>query len=85
MDVARASDQIDALIAKRVGQESAANAEEELWQESARKHDEKLRRRHRAEWYAYFSRLADAHARLAEHFEEWVELLLEDDGRRETA
>ena len=70
MDVARAGDQIDALIAKRAGQGSAANAEEELWKASARKHNEKLRRRHRAEWFCYFSRLADSLRASAEH---WVE------------
>ena len=38
MDVARASDQIDALIEKRARQTGEANAEEEAWKTSVRKH-----------------------------------------------
>ncbi len=77
MDVARASDQIDALIEKRVNTE--ASFEEMAWKESTRKHNAKLRRRHRAEWFAYFSNLADSLRRGADEFEEKAAALLEDD------
>ncbi len=53
MDVAKASDQIDALIEKRAAGGGKANAVEELWKASARRHHEKLTRQRRAEWYAY--------------------------------
>ncbi len=43
MDVARASDQIDALIDRRAGQNAAENEREELWQASVRRHHNKLR------------------------------------------
>ncbi len=79
MDVARASDQIDALIDKRAAARTGANFEEMAWKESVRRHNAKLRRQHRAEWHAYFSRLADAHARISERLEARALELLEDE------
>ena len=79
MDVAKASDQIDALIDKRAGERNAANELQAMYEAGVGRHREKLRRRHRAEWFAYFSRLADAHARISEHFEEKARALLEDE------
>ena len=80
-----ASDQIDALIDKRAEAAGRANAEEDLWKASVRKHEAKLRRQHRAEWYEFYSRLAESHACISEHFEEKARALLEDEntnGRR---
>ena len=83
MDVARASDQIDALIEKRVRQSKEANAEEERWKASARKHNAKIRRRYRAEWFCYWSALADSMRASAERFEEKARALLEDESKGE--
>ena len=83
MNVARASDQIDALIEKRSRQRSEANATEMAWKESVRKHHAKLRRQRQGEWFCYFSALADSLRKSAEHFEAKAQALLEDEGTNE--
>jgi len=50
-----------------------------LWKASVRKHNTKLRRQHRAEWFAYFSTLADSLRASAEYYERRAAGLLEDD------
>jgi hypothetical protein len=85
VDVARASDQIDALIDKRAAGREEATAAEMAWKASVRKHNTKLRRQHRAEWYCYFAALADSLRRSADHYERRALELLEDEntnGRR---
>ena len=77
-----ASDQLDALIEKRTAERDGANAEEELWKASARKHNAKLRRQHRAEWFAFYSRLADSLRASAERYDRRAEALLEDEQPR---
>ena len=83
MGLARASDEIDRLIEKRAAEREEANFEEMAWKESTRKHNAKLRRQHRALWYAYFSNLAESLRRNAAHFEEKAARLLEDEPRGE--
>jgi hypothetical protein len=80
VDVARASDQIDALIEKRSRQWSEANAEEMAWKASVRKHNAKLRRQRKAEWFCYWSALADSLRASAEVYEARASALLEEDG-----
>ena len=82
MDVARASDQIDALIARRAGERGAANELAAMYAESARRHRERRRREIRAEWYRHWSGLAESLRRSAEHFEEKAEKLLEVDPKK---
>ena len=53
VDVARASDQIDALIDKRAAGREETTVAEEAWKSSVRRHNAKLRRQHRAEWFVY--------------------------------
>ena len=79
MGLARASDEIDRLIEKRAAEREEANFEEMAWKESTRKHNAKLRRQHRAEWFAYFSNLADSLRRSADEFDARASALLEDD------
>ncbi len=79
MDVERASDQIDALIEKRSRQRSEANAVEESWKESVRKHNARLRRERQGEWYCYFAALADSLRCSADHYERRARELLEDE------
>lgn len=56
---------------------------QEMWRESVRKDRERRRRKHAAEWYGFYSRLAESHARISEEFERRASDLLEDDeGRR---
>ena len=82
MDVARASDQIDQLIEKRAAGREEATAAEMLWKASVRRHHEKLRRQHRAAWFAHFSALADSLRRSADHYERRALELLEDGNER---
>ncbi len=85
MDVARASDQIDAMIERRALQASAEqDAVEDLWRESTRIHREQIRRENRAAWYAFHMGQADRIRRtmtvLVEHHEARASALL-DEGR----
>jgi len=81
IDVAKASDQIDALIDRRAaGREEAANPAEMMWQASVRRHHEKLRRERRAEWVRYWSVLADPLRASADEFDARAERLLEEPG-----
>jgi hypothetical protein len=77
VDVARASDKIDALIDKRAAGRGEATAEEMAWKTSVRRHNAKLRRQRQGEWYCYFSALADSLRASAEEFERRAERLLE--------
>ena len=81
MDVARASDQIDALIDKRAAARRGANFEEMAWKESARRHNARLRRQHRAEWFRYWSALASSLRASADEFDRRAEALLEEPDR----
>ena len=56
---------------------------QEMWRESERKDRERKRRRHAAEWYGFYSRLADSHARISQEFERRAEALLEEPGGAE--
>jgi hypothetical protein len=85
VDLGAASDQIDALIEKRSRQRSEANAVEELWRASVRRHNARVRRQHRAEWFTYFSNLAAALRASAEEFDRKAEALLEETDRGEGA
>ncbi len=78
MDAQAAADQIDALIDKRAAGREAANAEEESWKAPIRRRRERIRKRNRAEWAAYYSGLAESHRELAERCEAKA-ALLEDD------
>jgi hypothetical protein len=80
VDVARASHQIDALIDKRVAGREEAPAEEMLWKSSVRRHNEKLRRGRRGEWYCYFSALASSLRKRAEEYEAKAGALLVEEG-----
>ncbi len=78
MDVAKASDQLDALIEKRAAGRVEATASEMAWKASVRRHYERLRQQHRFEWFCYWSALADSLRRSAEVYDRKAERLLED-------
>ena len=83
MDLEQASASIDALIDKRAAARTgAASFEEMAWKESVRKHNARLRRQHRQEWFVYFSTLADSLRRSADHYEAKAEALLENETER---
>ncbi len=84
MDVVNAEAQLNNLLERRARERKEANFEEMAWKASVRKHNAKLRRQHRAEWFCYFSALADSLRRSAEEFERKAEALLDDDERRPT-
>ena len=83
MDLARASDELDRLIEKRAGERDAANFEEVAWKASVRRHHAKLRQQHRAEWFCYWSALADSLKASAEVYEAKAEALLEEGNHRD--
>ncbi len=66
----------------RAGQERA-NDLERMWELSARRHREKLRRENAAAWYSHFCGLADSLRRSADEFDARAAALLEDDEREE--
>jgi hypothetical protein len=80
MDLARASDQLDRLIERRVGERSAANELAEMYAESARRHRERKRRENGAAWYSHFSALADSLRQSAAEYERRAEQLLLEGG-----
>jgi hypothetical protein len=79
IDVEQASDQIDALIDKRAAGRERATAEEESWKASVRRHHAKLRGRRKAEWFCYWSALADSLRKSADEFEAKAQALLQDE------
>ncbi len=78
MNPEAAEKQIDEFIERRAKGRDTANFEEESWKESVRRHNAKLRRQHRAEWYAFYSRLAAALRASAERYEWQAEALCEE-------
>ena len=90
IDLANAEAQLNAMIERRTREAEGARSRgepdpvEEMWEASVRRDNERRRRALRAEWHAFYSRLADAHARLSERFEERALALLEEDPRKET-
>ena len=81
MDLARAGDQIDQLIEKRSGERDASNELQAMYEASARRHREKIRRQNRAAWFSHFSALADSLRASAEAYEARAEALLEETDR----
>ena len=82
MDLAKAGDELDRLIERRAAGREEATAAEEAWKSSVRRHNAKLRRQHRAAWFAHFSALADSLRRSADHYERRALELLEDGNER---
>ncbi len=72
------------MIERRAREVAKANALEEMWEASARRHREKRRRENAALWYSHFSALADSLRRGAEEFERRAAALLEDAERSQT-
>ena len=60
MDLETAERQINLFIEKRAAGREEANASEMAWKESVRKHNAKLRRQRKGEWFCYFSALASS-------------------------
>ena len=83
--VSRAEADLKRLVERRARAAAEQQAEEEAWRESTRRHSAKLRRQHRAEWFAFYSRLSESLRRSAEHFEAKAQRLLEEDLRKEKA
>ena len=60
---------------------SAEAQREELYAASVGRHREQERRRARAEWYAFFCRMADALRAQAAEYDERAEALMEEEGK----
>ncbi len=78
MDLQSASAQIDTLIERRAREKNKANELEKLWKASERAHNERLRRRNRAAWYAFHDRMSELHARLSSEHAARAEALCEE-------
>ena len=79
MDLVRASDELDRLIERRAGEGSAANGLSEMYAESVRKHRARIRREHRALWFAYYSNLAASLKTSADWYEARAAELLDEE------
>ena len=66
---------------KRAGEGNAANELQAMYEASARRHREKIRRQNRAAWFSHFSALADSLRASAEAYEARAEALLEETDR----
>ena len=57
---------------------TAEREREDLWEASLRRDHERRRREIRAEWFGFFSRMAESHARIAKDYERRAEELCEE-------
>lgn len=64
----KAEKSIDEFINRRSKAKEKANAEEELWRASVRRHRRKVRLANGHAWINYFEHLAACHKRRAEEF-----------------
>ena len=62
--------------------ESTRDEHEEAWKLSLAAHNERRRRQRVAEWFGFYCRMADSHARLSEEYAQRAEGLCEEDGGR---
>ena len=83
VDVAKASDQLDALLDERVAGREEATAAEMAWKASVRRYNAKLGRENRAAWYAFYSRLVASLKASAERYERRAEALCEENERKD--
>ena len=74
--------ELDRLISRRASQDRRPDPDEqeELWKASVRAHQEGIRRRNRALWFAHFCQMAQNHAALAADYERRAEELCEEGG-----
>lgn len=70
--------EVKRLIERRASQKGSANALEEMWRESERKHRARRRRENAALWYEYEMLLAENHRQLSEEHEARALALLEE-------
>jgi hypothetical protein len=66
--VERAESEIDNFINKRAGARDKANALEEMWRASERRHRRKVRLANGHAWVAYFDHLALCYERRADEY-----------------
>ena len=75
---------LDRLVSRRAEQDRGPTADEREpgYQESVRRHHEKIRQRNRWEWVRFFDRMAESHARIAQDYERRAEELCTDERKR---
>jgi L-fucose mutarotase/ribose pyranase (RbsD/FucU family) len=76
--------ELDRLISRRASTDTQTTADElePGYQESVRRHHEKIRQRNRWEWVRFFDRMAESHARIAQDYERRAEELCTDERKR---
>lgn len=78
MGLEQASAQIDVLIERKAQEREKVNDLEDMWRESERRHNERLRREYAAAWYAHEVHMQELHTQLAqEHAAKAQQLLME--------
>ncbi len=70
-----ATGQLEALIYKRAKEGAAQRERKEVWKASARAYHERHRRRIRAQWFEFFSRMSESHRELLESYARRAEAL----------
>jgi 16S rRNA A1518/A1519 N6-dimethyltransferase RsmA/KsgA/DIM1 with predicted DNA glycosylase/AP lyase activity len=68
---------LDAMIERR-SRHNPEREREEMYMESVRKYHTRNRKQIRAEWYAYFRRIAESLRRRAEEYDRRAEALMEE-------
>jgi hypothetical protein len=72
---------LDRLIERRSRQSGEQRPEEVMYAESVRRYNARRRKEIRAQWYCYFSRLADSLRSRAAEYDARAEALMEEEGR----
>ncbi|MGH3089786.1 MAG: hypothetical protein ACRDSJ_21110 [Rubrobacteraceae bacterium] len=71
--------ELDRIMEKRARERRDASNVEELWKESARRHNERRRKENGAAWYEHHMTLSDVHRELSAEHERRALKLLEDE------
>lgn len=74
--------ELDRFIDRRASEAKSGTqrTEEMAWKASVRRYNAARHKEIRAEWFAFFSRQAEAHRKLSEDYERRAEALCEDRG-----
>jgi hypothetical protein len=81
---ASAAASLDALIESRAAGREKAQALEDLWKKSERRHKARVRAEHRGLWIDYYRRMAENHALLSAEHQRRARALMEE-GRHDLA
>jgi hypothetical protein len=78
VDLISAERQLNDLVERRATEKNNANAREETYKQSVRRHREKRQEQNRWGWIRFFDRMAQSHARMSEDYERRASALYEE-------